>query len=358
MDLAERASAYLRSPEQAVWRARLALEQDNVRAALGRTIERGEAEPGLRICIALWHFWIDRGDAGEGYGWLTRLLALESAAGRTVIRAAALFVAAKLAFEGGDLVTALALGEESLEIAREVDDPHTRHRVLTQLGHIARGRGEWLAARRLLRGGAADPARAAASRSTSPSRWPASATWRAALHEYETARALYDESLALAVRQGHPAEITAAQHDLGRLAHERGHDDEAARLVRRGAAGGVAAQPPAADGVSAGRVRGPGGARRRTGARPAACRRCHRPPRASGSMLPPADRAALELQLDRPAGARRRTALRPPGRPARTLTPDEAVALALAPAGPPPRMTSAPSPQPASPSSRRPRPIC
>jgi len=44
-------------------------------------------------------------------------------------------------------VTALALGEQSLEIAREVDDPHTRHRVLTQLGHIARGRGEWLAAR-------------------------------------------------------------------------------------------------------------------------------------------------------------------------------------------------------------------
>ena len=34
--------------------------------------------------------------ASEGYAWLTRLLAIESAAGRTVLRAAGLFVAAKL----------------------------------------------------------------------------------------------------------------------------------------------------------------------------------------------------------------------------------------------------------------------
>jgi predicted ATPase/DNA-binding CsgD family transcriptional regulator len=352
VDLTEQAAHHLRTPDQAAWRTRLALEQDNLRAALGRTIERGEAEPGLRICIALWHFWIDRGDAGEGYGWLTRLLRLESASGRTVIRAAALFVAAKLAFEGGDVATAQALGEESLVLAREVGDSHTLHRVLTQLGHVARGRGALLAARRFyqealpIRRELGEPVDVAVSLACL-------GHIARALREYETARALYDESLALAVCQGHPAEITAAQHDLGRLAHEQGNDHEAAAWYAEALPVALQIDHPrrmayllegfavlAASGQPERAIRLAGAA--------AALRR------ASGSMLPPSDRAALDRQLeparhllgdDRVEGAWQAGA---------ALTAEEAVALALRPALTEPRCAAAPpsklsSPTPSSP---------
>jgi predicted ATPase/DNA-binding CsgD family transcriptional regulator len=344
VDLAEQAAHHLRTPDQATWRTRLALEQDNLRAALGRTIERGEAEPGLRICIALWHFWIDRGDAGEGYGWLTRLLALESASGRTVIRAAALFVAAKLAFEGGDVDAAQRLGEESLALAREVGDPHTLHRVLTQLGHIARGRGEWLAARRFyeealpIRRELGEPVDVAVSLACL-------GHIARALREYQTARALYDESLALAAGQGHPAEITAAQHDLGRLAHEQGHDDEAA--IWYGEALPVALQinhprriAYLLEGFAVLAASSqPDRALRLAGAATALRQ-------ASGSVLPPNDRAALDRELEparRQLGERHIEAAWQAGA---ALTAEQAVTLALGPALPMPGSGEVPVPEP------------
>jgi non-specific serine/threonine protein kinase len=292
VELAERAATYLRTPEQAGWRARLEIEHDNLRAALGRTVELGEAEPGLRMCISLWHFWIDRGYGREGYAWLTRLLALESASERTVIRAAGLFVAAKLAFDGGDLTTAQRLGEESLAIAREVGDPHTLHRILTQLGHIARGRGEWLAARHYyeealpIRRELGEPVDVAVSLACL-------GHVERTLGEYDTAQALYEESLALALQQGHPAEITAAQHDLGRLAHQRGRDDEAAAWFTQALPVAYQLNHPRRmayllEGFAAiAAHQQPERALRLAGAATALRR-------ASGSMLPPSDQAALD----------------------------------------------------------------
>jgi non-specific serine/threonine protein kinase len=342
--LAEEASTYLRTPGQGAWRVRLEQEYDNIRAALARSVERRDAEPGLRLCIALWHFWIDRGDSGEGYSWLTRLLALESAAERTVVRAAALFVAAKLAYEGGDIPTAITLGEESLEIAREVDDPHTIHRMLTQLGHIARGRGDWLAARDFyeealpLRRALAEPVDVAVSLACL-------GHVHKALRHYDAARALYEESLDLARQQGHPAEITAAQHDLGRLAHTRGHDDEAANWYadalqeamrinhpRRTAylLEGFATLAVATNPERAIQLAGASAALRRM----------------SGSRLPPSDQTALDNELlaarallgDERSEAAWKAGLE--------LSVERAVAVALSPPGQRPRASSVPTPGP------------
>jgi non-specific serine/threonine protein kinase len=328
--LVESAATYLRSPEQAAWRDRLTREYDNLQVALGRTIEGNDAEPGLRICVSLWHYWSDNGNARQGLGWLTRLLALESASGRTTLRAAGLFLAAKMAFEGGDLPTALALGRESLAIAREVGDPHTLHRTLTQLGHIARGRGEWLVARRYyeealpIRRELGEPVDVAVSLACL-------GHCARALAEYDKARALYEESLDLAVKQGHPAEITATQHDIGRLAADQGRYDEAARwftealstasrlnhprriayLLERFAGLAVARKQP----QRALRLAGAAAALRLT----------------SGSALPPIEQEALDDEL---ASARR---LLSNGRDlsawdaGTALTTEQAVALALSP---------------------------
>jgi non-specific serine/threonine protein kinase len=227
VDLAEQAALHLRGTEQARWRARLESEHDNLRAALARALARDEAEPGLRICVALWVFWFERGYDGEGSTWTSRMLALPSASARTPLRAAALFVAGKLATEGADLTLALAHCQESLAIAREHDDAHTIHRALTQLGHIERGRGRWLAARRYyeealpLRRALGDPVTVAISLTCL-------GRVAHALHEYEAARALYEESLELYKQQEHPSEIIATQQHLGLLAHAQGDDAEAA----------------------------------------------------------------------------------------------------------------------------------
>ena len=339
----ERAATHLRAPEQAVWRAWLEMEHDNLRTALSRTIERGEAEPGLRLCLALWHFWIDRGYAGEGYAWLTRLLALESGSARTVLRAAGLFVAAKLAFEGAELATALALGEESLAIAREVGDPHTLHRTLTQLGHIARGRGDLLAARSYyeealpIRRELGEPVDVAVSLACL-------GHVARALHEYDTARALYEESLDLAEAQGHPAEITAAQHDLRRLAHERGHDDQASAWYTRALPVAQQINHPRrvaylleGFAILAAREH-PERALLLAGAANALRR-------ASGSILPPSEQAVLERELAparRILGPRRGAAAAEAGA---VLSAKEAAELALAAPGLAPSLTPMTSPE-------------
>jgi len=327
--LAEEASINLRGPEQGVWRARLEVEHDNLRAALGWTIDHDEAEPGLRICIALWIFWFERGYAGEGYAWVSRVLALRSASERTALRAAGLFVAAKLATEGPDLAMALAHCEESLSIAREVGDPRTIHRTLTQLGHIESGRGRWMAARRYyeealpLRRELSEPVTVAIS-------LRCLGDVARALHEYETARALYEEGLDLTRQQGHPGETTACQDGLGRLALEQGHYDEAAAWFAEALPVAHRIYHPRRiayllEGLAVLAVRQqPERALRLAGAA-AALRE------ATGNRLPPSEQATLKRDL---AVARRLLSddvMASAWAAGMTLTTDQAVALALAP---------------------------
>ncbi len=327
----ERAAGYLRGPEQAGWRRRLEGEHDNLRAALRYAIDRDDAESGLRLGIAIWHFWIDHGYTAEGRSWLEELLRLESARGRTAIRAAGLFVAAKLAFDGADLGAALVRSEESLEIAREVGDPHTLHRVLTQLGHIARGRGDLAAARVYYEEGLpirrelGEPVDLAVSLACL-------GRVARARGDYDTARALYEESLELAERQGHPAEITCAQHDLGLLAHQQGRHDEAAAWFARALPVAHAINHPRRtayllEGFAAiaAAVDQPRRALQLAGAAEAL-----RQP--SGSRLSPSERVELDRLL-RPAWSRlgeERAAAE--WRMGSTMSADEAVTLALRPA--------------------------
>jgi len=66
LTLAEEAEPRLRGPEDMEWLERLEAEHDNLRAALSWALERGEAEPGIRLAGALWRFWEARGYYGEG----------------------------------------------------------------------------------------------------------------------------------------------------------------------------------------------------------------------------------------------------------------------------------------------------
>jgi predicted ATPase/transcriptional regulator with XRE-family HTH domain len=64
-------------PERAQWRARVEREHDNFRAALTWACAQEEVELGLRLGAALADFWLFGGYLREGRAWLEALLALE-----------------------------------------------------------------------------------------------------------------------------------------------------------------------------------------------------------------------------------------------------------------------------------------
>jgi predicted ATPase len=222
----ERAAAYLRTPEQAAWRARLEQDHDNLRAALRRSIQRKEAESGLRLCVALFCFWTDQGYAAEGRVWLEQLLELDAGSQPTAIRAVGLCQAGNLAFEGADLGPARVLAEESLAMARAVGDRQVLHEALTQLGHIARARSDVASARRHYEESLpisrelAQPIDVAVTLN-------GLGHVATGLGDYDAARSLLEESVALSRSQGHPSEVIKALNGLGRLAYVQGDLEEA-----------------------------------------------------------------------------------------------------------------------------------
>src|SRR6185295_14265067 len=81
--LAEQAEAELRGPREAAWSGRLEDDNENLRGALRWLIDRGQAEPALRLGSALWRFWTLRGHLVEGLVWLEQILALTGEDGDT-----------------------------------------------------------------------------------------------------------------------------------------------------------------------------------------------------------------------------------------------------------------------------------
>ena len=72
VELSERAEPELQGPEQATWLQRLAIEHDNLRAALAWEADAGDEAKLLRLASALWRFWFIRGHLTEGRKWLMR----------------------------------------------------------------------------------------------------------------------------------------------------------------------------------------------------------------------------------------------------------------------------------------------
>jgi predicted ATPase len=123
--LAEETEPLLTGPEQVAWFERLETENDNLRAALSWSIERDEAELGLRLARALRPFWYARGHYVEGRGWIARF---HGGLGEL--------------FTGrGDYARAEELYEEILILSREMGDAPTLVDCLIKLGYVYLVRG-------------------------------------------------------------------------------------------------------------------------------------------------------------------------------------------------------------------------
>jgi len=146
--LAEEAEPWIRfmCPERDPWLERLALEYDNLRAALEWFGEREETEYGLRLAGALRRFWLDRFRRGEGRAWLEAALAKsDTVAGAA--RAKALVAAGHLAGSLGDITTARTYIEEGLALLRALGDKAAIAYAIWSLGNLRLNTGEYAMAR-------------------------------------------------------------------------------------------------------------------------------------------------------------------------------------------------------------------
>jgi len=121
--LAEALEPELTSARRKPALAQLQAEHNNLRAALPWLIkERVDAEAALRLVGALPWMWYFAGQFSEGGSWLREALELPGTEQHVAARARALSGAARLAFYAGDSDAGIHLGEQSVELWRNIGD--------------------------------------------------------------------------------------------------------------------------------------------------------------------------------------------------------------------------------------------
>lgn len=119
-ELAEEAAGEILSSRQRFWLDRLALDHDNLRMAIDRAIESGDASSALRLVAALWRFWQIRGHLPEAR---TRAeAALRQPGGEPLERARALQALGGIRYWQGEWIDTIGLHQEALELMREHGD--------------------------------------------------------------------------------------------------------------------------------------------------------------------------------------------------------------------------------------------
>src|SRR4051794_687474 len=119
--------------EQGRGSPRLDRETANLRVALDMLLMRAPDE-ALRLCVALWPFWMRRIDLHEGRRRLEEALA--GAGGGTALRSRALLAAAAIEFRSGALTRSAAFAEEGHAVASEIGDRRAEWRALQFLGEL------------------------------------------------------------------------------------------------------------------------------------------------------------------------------------------------------------------------------
>ncbi|MCL4258962.1 MAG: tetratricopeptide repeat protein, partial [Anaerolineales bacterium] len=274
LNFAEQAAPKLRGPQQTRWLRRIELAHANLRVALTWALEHGEAELALPLVTALADFWAKAGHLLEGRGWIARALCLPAAQGATPLRAAALNAAAEtelnytdvdytlpaaylresiatsrqtgasstLAYGclglgtillATDIDAAQTYGDESLNIFRSTGDRWGEARALALLARLAICRNEMAVAEELTKA-------SVAIFTALGDRWSIGYTLLVqayTLHfeqqQYDRARDLYEEALAIGELSGEKVIIATALSNLADLALIREDYTATERFARR-----------------------------------------------------------------------------------------------------------------------------
>jgi predicted ATPase len=135
LSFVEKAEPELGGLAQQDWIERLSDESDNIRAAISSAIRQGNAESALRICGAVWRFWLLRGELSEGRKLLRQALDVHGADAPRA-RAKALWGLAWLAHHQGDYSEVEACAAEMLKHSPPSGDPVEIRNALTIAGIV------------------------------------------------------------------------------------------------------------------------------------------------------------------------------------------------------------------------------
>ena len=129
LSVAEAAAAHLTGPDQGSWLARLDADQANLRRAAGHAAGRPDGTAlVLRLGVALDRYWRARSREQEAFGLLVPVLRRPDARADPALFAAALVTAARAALFI-DVATARQLGEQAVQVARQLGDDRLLIRV-------------------------------------------------------------------------------------------------------------------------------------------------------------------------------------------------------------------------------------
>jgi predicted ATPase/class 3 adenylate cyclase len=226
LGIAEEAERRLVGPEQLEWYDRLAVEQDNLRAALEYACATNDGESAQRLAGSLWRFWWNRGQLDEGQQWYDRAFAAAGASGPAHARA--LLGASHMTEARGHTDQTRLLLEEAVAILRRTDD---RWRLVIALAHLADAQPNPVD-RRTLNHEALEIARAAGDARNVAVVTHNLGGQAAQAGDDEQAKALFEESLIGSRALGDAYGVAASVAELARLALRRGEPREAAAYLR------------------------------------------------------------------------------------------------------------------------------
>lgn len=193
--MADQAYTELLGPNQPRWSARIAAEQDNLRAALRWAMSNDDIEAALRIATGIWRFWWQRGFLREGLTWLDAALARRDEAAPAV-QTKALRAAGVLASTLNHYVQARHYLEQALEVAERIGATYDAAAATTNLGLALSEQGDFAAASSFLEQGIALNRQTTDTRSVKfPMIILASLCVR--MGQFERAGTLYEECLRL-----------------------------------------------------------------------------------------------------------------------------------------------------------------
>jgi predicted ATPase/DNA-binding NarL/FixJ family response regulator len=143
--LAEQARAGLEGADQSRWLQRLAIEHDNLSAALARQLP-ADPEAGGRLAAMLWPYWYRRGSYQEARCWLEQAT-LVGGQMSDEVRADVLTGAGVLAFLQCDYPAAAERLRQAQALYQRQGHRAGTATTLQRLGSIAREQGDYLQAR-------------------------------------------------------------------------------------------------------------------------------------------------------------------------------------------------------------------
>jgi non-specific serine/threonine protein kinase len=230
VDLAERAEPELTEANQQHWFSRLATEHDNLRAALGWTIEQHDAQTAQRIASSIYRFWVTEDHFTEGRDWLEAALALDPGKS-TSPRGWSLIGAGVLAFFLGDYQRATECHIEARGIFTAIGDARGVASCYGNLGLIADAEMDYdLAIERYSE--ALERFRALNDVTHIRFMLGNLGLIRYFQGRYDDASALMEESLAIAREMGDRHSQAISLGNLGMVAYALGDYDRAAAIQR------------------------------------------------------------------------------------------------------------------------------